>query len=54
MSFRDEFVFSSGRFGAVAVAAVLIGAAPLAGCQGLGAMSGSIASIQQPLPTDEA
>jgi Flp pilus assembly protein TadD len=54
MSFRNEFAFSSGRLGAVAFAAVLIGAAPLAGCQGLGAMSGSIASIQQPLPTDEA
>jgi Flp pilus assembly protein TadD len=54
MSFRSEFAFSSGRFGAIALAAALIGAAPLAGCQGLGEMSGSIASIQQPLPTDEA
>ena len=29
-------------------------AAPLAGCQGLGGVDGSIASIHQPLPTDEA
>ena len=54
MSFRSELAFSSGRLGAVALAAALIGAAPLAGCQGLGEMSGSIASIQQPLPSDEA
>jgi Flp pilus assembly protein TadD len=54
MSFRSEFAFSSGRLSAVALAAALIGAAPLAGCQGLGEMSGSIASTQQPLPTDEA
>ena len=54
MSLRSEFAFSSGRLGAVALAAVLIGAAPLAGCQGLGQMSGSIASLQQPLPGDEA
>ena len=54
MSFRSEFPFSSGRLGAVALAAVLIGAAPLAGCQGLSDMTGSIASIRQPLPTDEA
>jgi Flp pilus assembly protein TadD len=54
MSLRNEFLFSSSRLGAIALAAVLIGAAPLAGCQGLGEMSGSIASIHQPLPTDEA
>jgi Flp pilus assembly protein TadD len=54
MSFRSEFPFSSGRLGAVALAALLIGAAPLAGCQGFGDMTGSIASTRQPLPTDEA
>ncbi len=54
MSFRSEFPFSSGRLGAVALAAVLLGAAPLAGCQGLSDVTGSIASTQQPLPTDEA
>ena len=54
MSFCNESAFSSRRLGAVALVAVLLGAAPLVGCQGLGAMSGSIASIQQPLPTDEA
>jgi len=54
MSFSNEFPFCSSRLGAVAVAALLIGVTPLAGCQGLGAMSGSVASIQQPLPTDEA
>ena len=53
MSFRSEFPFSSSCLGAIALAAVLIGAAPLAGCQGLGEMSGSIASTRQPLPTDE-
>ena len=54
MSSSREFPSCSSRLGAVAVAALLIGAAPLAGCQGLGTMSGSIASTQQPLPTDEA
>ncbi len=54
MSFRSELPFSSSRLGAVALAALLIGVAPLAGCQGLNDMTGSIASIRQPLPTDEA
>jgi Flp pilus assembly protein TadD len=54
MSLRNDSKSSPGRFGAVALAAVMLGAASLTGCQGLGAMSGSIASIQQPLPTDEA
>ena len=55
MSFRSEFPFSSSRLGAVALARPAVGAAaPLAGCQGLGDMTGSIASIRQPLPTDEA
>jgi Flp pilus assembly protein TadD len=40
--------------GAVALAALLLCAAPLAGCHDLGDVSGSIASIEQPLPTDEA
>lgn len=54
MSLRSESPFSFRRFGAVALAALLIGAAPLAGCQGLGDVTGSIASTHQPLPTDEA
>ena len=54
MSFRSEFPFSSGRLGAVALAALLIGAGPLAGCRDFGDMTGSIASTRQPLPTDEA
>jgi Flp pilus assembly protein TadD len=54
MSFRSELPISSRRLGAIALAAALIGAAPLAGCQGLSEMTGSIASIHQPLPTDEA
>jgi len=54
MSLRSEIPSFSNRLGAVAFAALLIGAAPLAGCQGLGEMGGSIASTLQPLPTDEA
>jgi Flp pilus assembly protein TadD len=54
MSFRNEVPFSPSRLGAVALAALLVGAAPLVGCQGLSGMDGSIASISQPLPTDEA
>ena len=46
MSLRREFPSSSSRLGAVALAALLIAAAPLAGCQGLSEMDGSIASIQ--------
>jgi Flp pilus assembly protein TadD len=54
MSFSSEFPCSSSRLGAIALAALLIAATPLAGCQGLSDMTGSIASIHQPLPTDEA
>ncbi len=54
MSCCSEFPSSSGRLGALALAVLLIGAAPLAGCQGLSDMTGSIASTHQPLPTDEA
>ena len=49
--FRGEFPFFS-RLGAVALAALLIGAAPLAGCQGPRAPPRSL--DDQPLPTDEA
>ena len=54
MPFRSENRFSSRRLGAVAFVALLMGAAPLAGCQGLGDVNGSIATIHQPLPTDDA
>jgi len=53
MSVRSQNRFSS-RLGAVALVALVVGAAPLAGCQGLSDMTGSIASIHQPLPTDDA
>ena len=54
MSFRSEFPFSSSRISAVALVALLVAAAPLAGCQGFGDMTASIASTRQPLPTDDA
>jgi Flp pilus assembly protein TadD len=54
MSFCSALSFSSGRLGAVALAALLIGAGPLAGCRDLGDMTGSVASTRAPLPTDEA
>jgi Flp pilus assembly protein TadD len=54
MPFAREFPFASPRLGAVALAALLLCAAPLAGCRDLGDVSGSIASIETPLPTDEA
>ncbi|THD42438.1 MAG: hypothetical protein E7774_15570 [Bradyrhizobium sp.] len=51
--FRD-FPRLSPRLGAVALAALTLCAAPLSGCRDLGDPSASIASISQPLPTDEA
>ena len=42
------------RLGVVALAALLVGAAPLAGCRDFGDVTGSIASTQQPLPTNDA
>ena len=54
MSFRSEFPHLSGRLGAVALAALLVGAGALAGCRDFGDATGSIASTRQPLPTDEA
>jgi Flp pilus assembly protein TadD len=54
MSFRSEFPILSSRLGAFALAALMIGAGPLAGCRDFGDVTGSIASTRQPLPTDAA
>ena len=45
---------ASPRLAAIALAALVACAAPLAGCRDLGGVDGSIASLTQPLPTDEA
>jgi Flp pilus assembly protein TadD len=54
MPLASESLFASPRLGAVALAALLLCAAPLAGCHDIGDVSGSIASIAQPLPSDDA
>jgi Flp pilus assembly protein TadD len=54
MPLASKFPFASPRLGAVGLAALLLCAAPLVGCRDLGDVSGSIASMEQPLPTDEA
>jgi len=54
MPFPSDSPFSFRRLGPVALAALLVSAAPLAGCQGLSDVTGSIASTRQALPADEA
>jgi Flp pilus assembly protein TadD len=54
MPFHSQSRPVSARLGAVALAALLLCGAPLAGCRDLGGVDGSIASLQQPLPNDEA
>jgi Flp pilus assembly protein TadD len=54
MSFAPDFRPVPRRLGAVALFALAAALGPLGGCRDFSDVTGSIASTQQPLPTDEA